>query len=371
MIEYIYPRSRSGSIQEAGLAKYLIAPYLLQVKPRSTRRAQALPTDNIDGSNLPLSAALGNVFASMLNREQPYLDPYDADKKYSLTKVKCADGEAFLVHLEPGWKGLASTIRSGNTPRYTRDVEDTEHVALRHLVFFPSQGYSAIVLAERYGRMGAISFLRNALYSAFSKALPHITLSLEPLTTMAALETAMVRRFEFRAPKRRDPTGKLLDFSPTVRIIVGFKDRLAARRLLKDGVVDRGTVFGIMGEQLERDGAAAPAHNEDWDALMTVKTASGSARTFSISSSGPGIVYPVQETLVELGIRNVGQGGYPTDDEFVRVCQTALRDFSGSHGIGDAAQLPDIGHFTTWDGSSVSSPWDVTYYDNPSPSGNP
>lgn len=346
------------------MPQYLVAPYLFQTKIRFERRAKAIPHDDIDGQGLSLAQAVENVAKSMLLREEPFRDLSDDNKVLALDRVKAVAPNAYLLYVEPGWRGLQSDIRdSDGSSVFQRATSNSEHVKLRHLIYFVPNSYSAIVFAERYGRMGAISFLKNSLISAARENLPNLSLHIDPLTNLSAIENASVKGMTFVAPKKHDSSGNLLDWGPRMEIRFTWNDRKISSLLTSDKKIDAERVFGVLRSEAQGFGVGSPADVSDWDALLQVKTASGSARTFSVRSTGPGLVYPIALREED---KNVRDGSYPTDTEFLATCQLVLGDLTGQFDISDQTRIPGLSQFQDWDGSSATS-WEVTYYDDPEP----
>ncbi|MEV7606104.1 hypothetical protein AB0N65_11750 [Paenarthrobacter sp. NPDC089322] len=344
------------------MPQYLVAPYLFQTKIRFERRAKALPHADIDGQGLSLAQAVENVAAGMLRREEPYRDLSDTNKVFALDHVKAVAPNAYLLYVEPGWKGLQSDLRdSAGSSVFQRATSNSEHVKLRHLVYFVPNSYSAVVFAERYGRMGAVSFVRNALTSALREARPNLSLHIDPLTNLNGIENAHVKGMTFVAPRKHDPSGNLLDWAPRMEIRFRWNDRKISSLLTQDKKIDAEQVFGVLRNEARDFGLTSPADVSDWDALLKVKTASGSARTFSVHSTGPGLVYPI--TLNRRN-SNVGDDSYPSDADFLETCQLALGDLSGQFEIDEQTRIPGLDQFRDWDGSSATA-WEVTHYDNP------
>jgi hypothetical protein len=345
------------------MTSYQIAPYIFQTKIRGTNPAVAKPLDNIDGGGTSLSTAVGNVLASMLQRKTDYQDRADPNKQFQLSSVSVKEGLAYLLVVEPGRKGLQSTLRQ-TSGVVSRTVGDVEYVPLRHFIFFPPNGHTAIVFAERHGKYGAISFLRACLLQVLSDNFSSLTFSIPALTTLEALEAATYNKVVFQAPKRRDPSGRLLDYGSRVRIDVGFRGQRRVGDLVTDdgGKIDSKKVFGILSEEGAEAGIKAPLDTKGWDALLSVTMANGKPRTFRLGSMGPALLYPVNGATVNGKL--VGASSYPSDEEFIGVCQTILEDIAGQFDVQKGQKLPTPADLKPWDGSQ-STPWEVTYYDSP------
>lgn len=347
------------------MPNYMIAPYLFQVNVRQQGKTKAQPIENIDGRGLTLAQATENVLASMLARREPYRHLSDKDKVFALDDVQAATPNAYLLHVEPGWRGLQSDLRDADgTSLFQRRTHNSEHVKLRHLIYFVPNSYSAIVFAERYGKMGAITFLRQSLISTLREKLPSLTFHIDPLTTLTGIESSKVKGMNFIAPRRRDSSGNLLDWGPRMEIRFSWRDRGIKSVLTDAGEIDRQAVFGVLRAEAQGFGLGNPVDLSDWDALLEVKTRSGAARTFSITrSAGPGLVYPISSPD---STDSVTGDSYPSDDQYIATCQTILTDLEGQFDISNQTKLPSRGRFQVWNGGSVT-PWEVTCYDDPEP----
>lgn len=341
----------------------------MQTKNYSERGAKAKPLDNIDGQGTTLSNAIGNVLSSMLARTNAYQDPMDANKTFMLSGVRCKSGKAYLLIVEPGRKGLQSTVRQSSGNSWTRQVGDIEYVPLRHLIYFPSHAHSAIIFAERFGRMGSMTFLKTSLIDALRSKLPALNFYVNPLTTLEALETATYKKAVFKAPRRKDASGSLLDFGSRVVIDIGFRGRRFVKDLITGSkTIDSKKVFGILTEEGENAGIRAPLDTQGWDAQLLVEMNNGQPRTFNIGESGPALVYSLSGA--DLNGKTVSTTSYPSTKEFLGVCQTIMEDIAGQYDVTSADSVPPESDLPDLDGSQFT-PWEVTYYDKPKLNRNP
>jgi hypothetical protein len=345
------------------MTSYQIAPYIFRAKIRGENPGVSKPLANIDGGGTSLAKAVSNVLAAMLQRQTDYQDRVDPNKQFLLSSVWAKEGAAYLLRIEPGRKGLQSTLRQAGSV-VSRTVGDVEYVPLRHLIYFPPMGHTGIIFAERHGRYGAVSFLRASLLQVLSDKFTALTFSMPPLTTLEALEAATYNKVIFQAPKRRDASGRLLDYGPRVRIDVGFRGRRSVGELVADdgSKIDAKKVFGILSEEGSEAGIKAPLDTKGWDALLSVTMANGRPRTFKLGGLGPALLYPVNGATVNGTL--VSASSYPSDEEFIGVCQTVLDDISGQFDVQAGQRIPARSDLQTWNGAD-STPWEVTYYDSP------
>lgn len=344
------------------MSNYMIAPYVFQTKIRRSNPLVAKPLANIDGTGTSLEGAVGNILAAMLKRNGPYQDKGDANKHYLLSSVRADAGVGYLLTVEPGRKGVQSRLKQ-QSGIVSRTVGDIEYVALRHLIYFPPNGHTALIFAERQGNYGAISFLRPAIHQVLTEKFPALTISIDPMTTLAALETATYRDLIFKAPKKRDHNGRYLESGGRVSIRVGFRGRRKVKTLLTDGKkIDAEKVFGVLTEEGSEAGVTAPSDLNGWEASMKVEMEKGRPRTFKIDNAGPALVYAVNGATVNGKI--VGASSYPSDEQFLGVCQNIIEDISGQFDVKFGQKLPKDDKFLTWNGSQ-NSPWEVTYFDSP------
>lgn len=345
------------------MSNYMIAPYVFQTKTRRSNPPAAKTLADIDGNKTSLETAVGNILAAMLKRDDPYQDKQDPNKHYILSSVRADAGSGYLLTIEPGRKGVQSTLKQ-QAGVVARTVGDIEYIALRHLIYFPPNGSTALIFAERHGLYGAISFLRPAIHQVLTEKFPALTTSIDAMTTLAALENASYSDLVFKAPGKRDARGRYLDSGGRVSIRVGFKGRRKVKDLLRaDGNrIDAKKVYGILTQEGSEIGVSAPADTKGWEATMTVETANGRPRTFKIDDPGPALVYPVNGATVNGKV--VGASSYPTNEEFLGVCENIIKDISGQFDLKDGQKLPKDNQFVDWDGTQ-NSPWEVTYFDSP------
>lgn len=349
------------------MTRYLIAPYLVQANFRGAGTSTALPISNINGKGDSLEYALGNILKSMINRTKPYQEKADANKDYLVTAVRAAAGEAYLITVEPGRRGMQSTVRKSTGFHYNRQVGDTEYTPLRHLVYFPKNGYSAIIFAERFGRYGVMTFVRAALSQVLREKYEALTFHIDPLTTLEALDTATYKNLTFKAPKKKDSSGRFMNNAPQVAIDLAFKARRRVKSLTTADAngrdrLDAKKVFGVLRDEGPDAGISAPLDTKGWEASLTVEMDDGLPKTFKIDSDGPALVYPINGAIVN-GVK-VGATSYPTDDEYLAVCQRIVDDIAGQYNLTSQTMLPKEGDLKPWTGSNAKS-WDVTYYDGP------
>lgn len=345
------------------MSSYQIAPYLFRVKTRGQGAAASKALSNIDGSGTSLESAVGNVLASMLQRTTDYQDLQDPNKLYQLSRVRAEQGKAYFLTIEPGRKGLQSTLRQGGSVLVSRSVGDVEYVELRHLIYFPPNGHTALVFAERHGRYGAITFLRACLHQVLTEKFGALTVELPPLTTLETLESASFNRIVFQAPKKKDSSGRLIDWGPKFRIDIGFQAGRSFRDFLNPlKKIDTSKVFGILTDEVGDAGLGAPQDATDWEANLSVTMPDGRTRTFKVGGDGPALLYPLNGAMVNGNL--VSPTAYPTDDEFLGVCESILEDLAGKFDIQPGQKLPKESKLKPWDGSQ-SNPWEVTYYDSP------
>lgn len=344
------------------MSNYQIAPYILQAKIRGSNPANARPLDNIDGSHTSLEEAVGNVLAGMLQRKTDFEDLHDANKVYNLASVS-AGKNTYLLDIEPGRKGLQSRLKQKQT-HVSRLVDDVEYVPLRHLIYFPPSGYTAIIFAERHGKYGAISFLRASMHQALTEKFPSLTFDMPSVTTLEALKHATYNKVVFQAPRKMDAAGRYLDAGSRVLIDVGFKKTRRVSDLIIDGGsrIDSDKVFGILTSEGDRAGVKAPLDTKGWDAKLTVMMQNGLPRTYKVGSSGPALVYQVNGATVNG--TSIGASAYPSNDEFIGVCQTILGELAGQFNVKKAHKIPLESNLANWDGSQ-NTPWQVTHYDRP------
>lgn len=345
------------------MSNYMIAPYVFQTKTRRSNPPVAKTLANIDGKGTSLEGAVGNILAAMLKRDLPYQDKQDLNKHFLLSSVRAQAGVGYLLTVEPGRKGVQSTLKQKEGV-VARSVGDIEYLALRHLIYFPPNGHTALIFAERHGLYGAISFLRPAIHEVLTDKFPALTISIDPMTTLAALQAATYKNLVFKAPGKRDAAGRFLDSGGRVSIRVGFKGGRRVKDLLIADVnkIDAKKVYGILTEEGSDIGVSAPTDTKGWEASMTVETATGNPRTFKIGDAGPALIYPVNGATVNEKI--VGADVYPTDEQFLGVCENIIEDISGQFDIKSGQKLPEDSKFVSWDGSQ-NSPWEVTYFDSP------
>ena len=350
------------------MTKYLVAPYVIQTKARGSRGGALRSIDNLDGRGLSLMTAIGHVLGSMVERDEPYQDTTDPNKMYELNEVRVSEGRAFLLSVEPGRRGLQSTVRRQEGSRFTRRTDDTEFVPLRHLIYFPPGGYSALLFAERFGRMGAITFLRTCLHTAFREHFAPLTMTIDPLTTLQALETATYKKLSFKAPRPKDPSGRLLDFAPSVVVDVSLRHARRVKDLTTpEGTIDSSKVFGVLQNEARGSGLQLGADTAGWDAAMTVEMQSGQPRTFNIEDEGPPLVYAINGTTV--GGTQISHTSHPTVSEFLSVCQVILNDIAGQFDVRSEDRLPSDQALRAWEYTD-GTPWEVTHYDDFESSGN-
>ncbi|MDN3905554.1 hypothetical protein [Arthrobacter sp. YD2] len=348
------------------MTRYLVAPYLVQANFRGDRSI-ALPIDDIDGSGETLELALGNILKSMLDRADPYQEKADPNKDYLITEVHAVSGEAYLVTVEPGRRGMRSTVRKPSGNQYLRQVGDTEYTPLRHLIYFPKHGHSAIIFAERFGRYGAMTFLRNCFVQVLREKYEALTFHIDPMTTLEALDTATYKNLIFKAPRKKDSSGRFLDYAPQVGIDLAFKARrrvksLTTRDSLGNDRIDAKKVFGVLRTEGPDAGISAPTDTKGWEASLTVEMDDGLPKTFKIDSDGPALVYPINGATIN-GTK-IGSTRYPSTDEYLAVCQSIVMDIAGQYSLTTRTKLPPEVDLKPWSGVNAT-PWDVTYYDNP------
>lgn len=344
------------------MSNYMIAPYVFQTKIRRSNPAVAKTLADIDGKNTGLEEATGNVLAAMLNHTTDYQDKQNPNKHYVLKSVRAVAGVGYLLKVEPGRKGIQSTIKKP-TGDIARAVEDVEYVALRHLIYFPPNGHTALIFAERHGLYGAISFLRPALHQVLTEKFPALTFSIDAMTTLAALVNAYYSDLVFKAPGKRDASGRYLDSGSRVSIHVGFRGKRKVKDLMANGrKIDAKKVYGILTEEGSEFGVSAPTDSNGWEASMKVETGDGPPRTFKIDDTGPALIYPVNGATVNGEF--VGFSSYPTDEQFLGVCENIIEDISGQFDIVSGQKLPKNSMFLNWDGTQ-HTPWEVTYFDSP------
>lgn len=350
------------SVGTANMSNYMIAPYVFQTKIRRSNPPVARTLANIDGKNTGLEEATGNVLAAMLNRTTEYQDKQDPNKHYVLTSVRATTGAGYLLKVEPGRKGIQSTIKKSSSV-VARTVGDVEYVALRHLIFFPPNGHTALIFAERQGLYGAISFLRSALHQVLTEKFPALTFSIDAMTTLAALANASYSDLVFKAPGKRDASGRYLDSGSRVSIRVGFRGKRSVKDLMIDGEkIDAKKVYGILTQEGGEFGVSAPVDPKGWEASMKVETGNGFPRTFKIDDTGPALIYPINGAKINGKV--VGTGSYPTDEQFLGACENIIKDIAGQFDITHGQKLPKDSEFLSWDGNQ-HTPWEVTYFDSP------
>lgn len=344
------------------MSNYMIAPYVFQTKIRRSNPPVAKTLADIDGKNTGLEDAIGNIVAAMLNRPTGYQDRQDPNKHYVLKSVRATAGVGYLLKVEPGRKGVQSTLKK-TSGVIARTVGDVEYVALRHLIYFPPNGHTAIIFAERHGLYGAISFLRTALHQVLTDKFPSLTFSIDAMTTLAALVNASYSDLVFKAPGKRDASGRYLDSGSRVTIRVGFRGKRKVKDLMANGhKIDAKKVYGILTQEGSEFGVSAPIDSKGWEASMKVETGDGPSRTFKIDDAGPALIYPVNGATINGQV--VGMSSYPTDEQFLGVCENIIEDISGQFDILSGQKLPKDSEFLSWDGSQ-HSPWEVTYFDSP------
>ena len=350
------------------MAKYVVAPYIIQTKAKGLRGAKAKGLDDINGQGLSLIEALGKILAPMYKRTESYKDPRDPGKEFGLTSLKIVEGLAYLVVIEPGRKGLESEIRKSGALPYKRGTKDAEFIPLRHLIYFPPNSHTAIVFAERFGNYGVITFLRTCFYQVFMDKLPDVTMDFDPMTTLSALRNATYKKLNFKAPRPRDSNGAYLDYAPTVGIEVSLRHQRRIKDLqTEDGTIDSAKVFGVLQDETKATGLNAPSDSSGWSSSMTVEMLNGQERTFAIDDDGPALVYPINGA--KISDRLVPHVIRPEDDDFIAICQQILADIQGQFEITSSNRLPTRSSFVDWE-PDIQDPWEVRYYDGVKPDGN-
>jgi hypothetical protein len=356
---------RTSFTSGTSVSRYFVVPYLIQVKDRRKEAGAIRPIDNVNGAGLSLREAVERVVVAMLQRSEGYNSLSDPDTKFTVTEAFSSDNhEALMVTIEPGKRGHRSRLAKADGTTVDRHTGDTEHIPLRALMYFPRDSYAAFLFIERLGRMGTVTFMRNALIPTLTWGLRYVTVKIPPITTLQALQAASIRNVVFRAPRRRDRSGKLIEYGPSVELRTSYRGGRRVKGLLtEDGrKIDRSKVFGLLQEGTEEAGVSSPLDTSDWEASLNVELPSGRPATFDMNSDGPGLVYPL---LTEVDT-TVGGSRYPEPEDFLSVCQTILDDIRGQLGVGDDHNLPTASSFNHWDGTGVE-PWKVTYYDDPEP----
>jgi hypothetical protein len=154
-----------------------------------------------------------------------------------------------------------------------------------------------------------------------------------------------------------------LDSGGRVSIRVGFKGKRKVKDLLADGnKINAKKVYGILTEEGSEFNVSAPIDTKGWEASMTVETGNGPPRTFKIDDDGPALIYPVNGATVNGKV--VSASTYPSDEQFLGVCENIIEDISGQFDLKSGQKLPKDSKFLSWDGSQ-HSPWEVTYFDSP------
>ncbi|WIV44523.1 hypothetical protein [Glutamicibacter nicotianae] len=263
--------------------------------------------------------------------------------------------------IEPGRRGLESEIRGDGKPGFKRSSKDSEFIPLRHIIIFPENSHTAIVFAERFGHYGVITFLRTCFQSVFMRRLSTVTMDFDPLTTLSALRNATYKKLSFRAPRRKNPDGTLLDFAPSVGIHVDLKKQKRVKDLeTNNGSIDANKVFGVLKDEMRSSGMTAPVDSTGWSSAITVEMVNGQERTFDVDNDGPALVYPLNGA--EVNGETVPGGIRPSDEVFVAVCNEILEQIEGQYEVSSTTRLPKLTKYLDWESSHYDS-WEVDYYD--------
>lgn len=345
------------------MSRYLVAPYLFQIKARGIHGSPAMPIDNIDGKNTSLQAATGEILSALLTKQE-FFDHLDGNKQYEIRDLQNYAGKAFLLTVAPGRRGLESDIVTPTGQKTARTAKDAEFIPLRHLVFFPDNSYSAIIFAERFGRYGVLTFLRTCMYQTMVERFAALTTRIDPLTHLAALTQASYKKIAFKTPAKGDASGKLMDFGNSIDIELTVKHPRKVQDLItQDGKLSRHKVFGVLRDESSSSGLKPPPVKAGWDVSLTVELKNGQTRTFDLDDDGPALVYPLSGAVLSNGTL-VPSSTRPSDDDFLSVCNEILSDVEGQYGITSSSRVGDSSIFKSWK-SSNPNPWKVRYHDGP------
>lgn len=321
---------------------YQLVPYLLSVhvagKPTETR-----PIDNLDGKGRTLQDAVLRIFDGLRGRGE-LVDPGNPDRKLRLVRLSNGDS-CVLVELKPGRSGIASDIEqahdgNGAPPAPIRRTRrDTEYIPVRHAFYFPAGSHHAILLAERAGVSGAITFLSELLRKTFRGYFGDLILEVNPAVTgevMRSLTTGRpVKSLVFTRPTPQDTTGKTMfvageSYELEVRLKTPRRRSWGWDTLPKrDNEVSRESLLGALSVALGGGGTDDEIRellDHEWSAATEVKLASGTTRTVDVASSrAVTMTFPIEEQSAT--------DDRPTEADFVSACEATLEVAAGQYGM--------------------------------------
>lgn len=351
---------------------YQIVPYLVHAhvrgKPNETR-----PVDDLDARGAQLQDVILRIFDGVRSRGE-LVDPKNAERKLRVQRLS-SGASCVLVELEPGRSGISSQIekppakKSGvaTATTITRDRADTEYIPARHAFYFAPGSHQAILLAERVGVSGAITFINELISKTAAKYYPDLVFLLRPAMTGEVMreltKDAPVKTLVFTRPRPTDTTGATMmiggeQFDVEVRLKAPRRQKFQRKALRgKSGEVDRDSLVGILSTVLANQGDAIAVQrllDANWSAATEVTLPNGAVRTIDVSSSDAVTMsFPIEESHPS--------GDRPSDEDFAASCVKTLEVFEGSYGVNPTRVQAWKWQDDEWEPKAGEKGWEVVW----------
>jgi len=328
------------------MATYQVVPYLISVKPRSSRGAEVRPLDDLDGRSTKLVDLISQTLVGA-QAVGPFRFPRNEDTSFQVGPVSKNFRTVYFT-VTQGSRGIESRLNDAGEIVFERRSDHIEDIDFRNVMIFPAHGKHAVLLTERIGNRGVASFLGKLIVDTMRQNFHDVTTEVRALTTAADLTNTNLRLkgMDFRFPLRNDPSGRRIDLSgPDGFFSLNYKFR-AEQRLSNftddsGAQVDPSKVFGVLNTALTASGLGGTGETLKElgvEAEMHVLLPSGHQRSFTLGTDeGPALAYTL-DPVTQAGTGDTVAERYrPTDEDFLRVAKEAVSDVAGSFGIGQTS----------------------------------